>query len=73
MLSLQKEIRPEPIETAPKDSTHILAWDQYRKLWVAVRWCGWGGGVWQCSATGMNRMGDIDNLTHWIPMLPDPT
>jgi len=65
---VETRITPQPIYTAPGDGTDILVWDA--TMWRPVRWCGWGGGVWQCSATGHNIT--CDDYKFWIPMLPSP-
>lgn len=59
-----------PISSAPRDGTNILAWDG--AMWIAVRWCGWGGGIWQCSNTGHNLLHKSDKLQWWLPMPPLP-
>lgn len=53
----------QPIETAPKDGTHIIAWqatDGMRVSWFE-------GGMWQNFPWRSRRI----NPTHWMP-LPEP-
>lgn len=64
----------QPISTAPKDGSTILAtragadpfFNRHAKL---VHWSGWGGGVWETSAGG--KLWD-DDVTHWQPIDPPP-
>jgi hypothetical protein len=64
----------QPIETAPKDGTAILAYypDKAgftaRQDVVPVFWSGWGGGVWENSTSGGKP---FQQPTHWMP-LPGP-
>lgn len=64
----------QPIETAPKDGTTILAHNPRglaffaRQDVVPVHWTGWGGGAWENSTSGHKV---FDELTHWMP-LPAP-
>lgn len=60
------------IEFAPKDGTKILVWDNSTQVWIAVQWCGWGGGVWQCCSTGHNLISRSDYFTDWMHMPPGP-
>jgi len=59
-----------PIETAPK-SGDILGWNG--TIWVAIRWSGWGGGIWQCSHTGHNLTSTSDAIKWWMPMPSAPS
>ena len=67
-----------PIESAPKDGSVILAWRFYL---VAIMWTGDSEYPWDAinlgshSSTAMltNRFMDGDNnLTHWMPLPPNP-
>jgi hypothetical protein len=51
----------QPIETAPRDGTSVLAVWAYGAHEV-VRWCGW----WD--ANGFTR----PEPTHWLPLPPPP-
>lgn len=62
---------PSLIETAPRDGTDILAFNG--RIWIAVRWSQWGGGIWSCSNTGHNLLVTSHLLTHWKPMPPAPS
>jgi hypothetical protein len=59
----------QPIETAPKDGTHILAWPCWDIVYV-VKWTNRGqyGSYW-VEASG-EEYSDADP-THWMP-LPEP-
>lgn len=51
----------QPIETAPKDGTHVLGWCRH-----------WGRDVHEVYYwTGLNRWQTTMQPTHWMP-LPDP-
>lgn len=59
----------QPIETAPKDGTRILAWDG-RSIHVAY-W-GWDNPANRLAWLGGHcRIDHIDQPTHWMP-LPEP-
>lgn len=65
----------QPIETAPKDGTAILAFFPGRRGYVArqdvatIHWVEWGGGCWNNTSSGHSIM--VDEPTHWMP-LPEP-
>ena len=70
----------QPIETAPKDGTRILAW-AYREGWQqdgpAQVVSAWHSGRWCImGATGRDRhwpdVKDSCNPTHWMPLPPPP-
>jgi len=69
----------QPIETAPKDGTLVLASFKYRddRLWAGFHVVGWrnGWGQWVTTTSiGFDNTGDeSDNAyaTHWMP-LPEP-
>lgn len=55
----------KPISEAPIDDI-ILAYFPYQppgRDIRFVRWSGWGGGIWQCAATGHNIM---EKATNWM-------
>lgn len=62
----------QPIESAPKDGTTILAWDG--DLQAVVRWC-------SCKQEWLVLRADDNDgeaifwekLTHWLPLPPRPT
>ena len=67
----------QPIETAPKDGTEILAWRFYP---VAIRWTGDENFPWEAVQLGSSlpfmRNGFTENdtsLTHWMPLPEPPT
>jgi len=57
-----------PIESAQKDGTEILFWEQGKKIkmgfWLPES-AGWSVYGWKCSH------GNFHNPTHWMP-LPEP-
>lgn len=63
----------QPIETAPKDGTHILAYmdDAAIEAWWDQRY------GWECvvmSSHGCGCCGSSnDDPTHWMPLPPKPT
>lgn len=71
-----------PIETAPKDGTHILAhgtyqWEDYathqKSGIVVVAWYdadGWGDSCWVL--VNANPYRDKCQPTHWMPLPPPP-
>jgi hypothetical protein len=73
LLTEQNASEWQPIETAPKDGTHVWLWNGYRRA------IGWyksyedGSDGWHRQSIigeGLGRR-DIDPETHWMP-LPDP-
>ncbi len=72
----------QPIETAPKDGTHILAhgtyqWEDYvhnqKSGSVVVAWYdaeGWGVSCWVL--VNSNPYQDRCQPTHWMPLPPPP-
>jgi hypothetical protein len=64
----------QPIETAPRDGTTILAYFPLLTGYIArqdvapVHWTEWGGGVWENSSSGGKPS---SSPTHWRP-LPEP-
>ena len=65
------QIAWRPIATAPKDGRTILAYFPTRKLWLAIQWSEWGGGVWDYAATS-HHCSYGDEPTYWMPMLSAP-
>lgn len=59
----------QPIETAPKDGTRIVAFRNKKgRDYVTNEFIiHWNGVVWQASTAG----NIITNITHWMP-LPNP-
>ena len=76
--SLRKDAGWRPIETAPKDGTLLLLWEEYD----TEPFVGSYGldGVWYASTTYYNTDGDAcvvdtvcsDAVTHWMPLPPPP-
>jgi hypothetical protein len=71
----------QPIETAPKDGTHILAWSRYDEPHI-VGWSGAGAGrgrwlSYGCDGPAISSQSDFGTdyqesmPTHWQP-LPEP-
>lgn len=66
----------QPMETAPRDGTTILAHIPKLRGYTArqdvvpVHWSGWGGGTWENSTSGSKLM-EFD-LSHWMPLPPPP-
>ena len=70
-----------PIETAPKDGTYLLLWEQYStNPFVGC----WAFGSWRVSHEHVDAEGgwdgaivvdsiDQDRITHWMPLPPPPT
>jgi hypothetical protein len=56
----------QPIETAPKDGTHILFWDG-----DGMSVCYWVGRRWDLVQTGAYAEDADCWPTHWMP-LPEP-
>lgn len=65
---IRADANPRPIETAPKDGTRLLLF--YEGVWVAASW-------WKSQEQWMdddfNYSLSRSELTHWLPMPPDPT
>jgi hypothetical protein len=65
----------QPIETAPKDGTHILIYCPEEKRIVSSWW--WNqpktkrGGAWY-GTDPMDRLNWIQFPTHWTPLPPPP-
>lgn len=69
-----------PIAQAPKDGTVILGYfdfpfinriDECHAYWRPIRWCGWGGGVWQCASSGLRiGVGEQPIAFAYQPQLP---
>lgn len=66
----------QPIETAPKDGTTILAFYPSLTGYTArqdvapIHWSEWGNGVWENATSG----GKPSSLpTHWMPLPEPPT
>ena len=53
----------QPIETAPKDGTKILVWNDYPSVAFWGPFSTWDDGDWH---------DDIDGVTHWMPILDPP-
>jgi len=66
----------QPIETAPKDGTAILAFCPLRSGYIAdqrirnVHWSEWGGGIWECTCSGHRP---FETPTHWMPLPAAPS
>lgn len=62
----------QPIDTAPKDGTHILGWDGCR-MFTCKHVAGfYGESPWELVVAGMWASdGDCDP-TMWHPLPPDP-
>ena len=68
----------KPIESAPKDGTHILLWEQWGTDPFVGWWC---MGSWSASHEHVDAEGGWDGavvvdriecpVTHWMP-LPEP-
>lgn len=69
----------QPIETAPKGGTRILAW-AYRRGWEAssgaIVVCAWHGTRWGIMGAicdkGWADIKDECTPTHWMPLPPPP-
>jgi hypothetical protein len=59
---------PQPIETAPKDGTVILAWRKTRNRWEKVAHAEWN--LWDSKETSWCF--ETSELTHWLPLPPPP-
>ena len=68
------------IETAPKDGSYLLLWEQYSDApFVGY----WSGGSWSVSHEHVDAEGGWDGanvvdalsmpITHWMPLPPPPT
>lgn len=72
----QPAVQWQPMETAPKDGTTVLAYRPSgagfvsRQDVVPVHWSDWGGGEWENSTSGYKI---FDALTHWKPLPAAPT
>jgi Protein of unknown function (DUF551) len=70
----ENEMNWQPIETAPKDGTHILAFEPFENVIVSTWW--WSqpdsknGGAWY-GTDPMDRLNWCQCFTHWMP-LPSP-
>jgi hypothetical protein len=70
----------QPIETAPKDGTHVLLWEEYSTDPFVGYWL---YGKWSASHEHVDAEGGwdgatvIDNIqcdvTHWMPLPPPPS
>ena len=69
-----------PIETAPKDGSYLLLWEQYSEApFVGY----WSGGSWSVSHEHVDAEGGWDGanvvdalsmpITHWMPLPPAPS
>lgn len=69
-----------PIETAPKDGSYLLLWEQYSETpFVGY----WSGGSWSVSHEHVDAEGGWDGanvvdalsmpITHWMPLPPAPS
>ena len=69
-----------PIETAPKDGSYLLLWEQYSKTpFVGF----WSDGSWPVSHEHVDAEGGWDgpividvtsmSITHWMPLPPAPS
>lgn len=69
-----------PIETAPKDGSYLLLWEQYSDApFVGY----WSGGSWSVSHEHVDAEGGWDGanvvdalsmpITHWMPLPPAPS
>ena len=69
----------QPIETAPKDGSYLLLWEQYSDApFVGY----WSGGSWSVSHEHVDAEGGWDGanvvdalsmpITHWMPLPPAP-
>lgn len=72
------EMKWNPIETAPRDGSVVLAWRFYP---VAIKWTGDSVYPWEAvtlsSHPSMSLSGDgfVEgdiSLTHWMPLPPPP-
>jgi hypothetical protein len=65
----------QPIKTAPKDGTTVLAYFPTREGYFArqdvvpIHWTEWGNGVWENSSSGHKVS---DHPTHWMPLPSRP-
>ena len=56
----------QPIETAPKDGTAILAWDG-----ICIECIKFRGGLWVTTWEHDEEYSELGGPTHWMP-LPAP-
>jgi hypothetical protein len=69
----------QPIETAPKDGTQLLLWEQYDAEPFIGYWHG-RRDRWAASTTYYDTDGNAcvvdrvcsDGVTHWMPLPPPP-
>lgn len=60
------------IESAPKDGTSIILWDQRSPNGTRQSFAmAWDGNKW-CSNWAYNNAFITQNQTHWMPLLPPP-
>lgn len=72
----------QPIETAPKDGTHLLLWypDYHRKVWVGHYYSTetFEHGKLKRKSEGWHNGADVMSMmreckpTHWMPLPPAP-
>ena len=65
--ALPRHVEPQPIETAPRDGTWILAWRDTFPCWIPVFW--WDDSDW---IDMEGRKNIALGVTHWLPMPPLP-
>jgi hypothetical protein len=61
----------QPIETAPKDGTHILAWVPWTRYPKTLFWAIYAD-EWRCPASERGPCEDGWQPTHWMPAPAPP-
>ena len=66
------DLEPRLIDIAPKDGTHIMAYDIMSNGWKLAFFEPFEGQWHGDAPTKLGNPLGVHRLTHWIPMLADP-